>query len=177
MRRGNKYPPYRCDIINSVVLWLQYDVIIVPNEFKKVDLDIKIFSKNYRPVELKPRLSTSLQYSVQISTGLIDTGYTEYLQIGVHNASNAWTLLPSGTLICEIFALDYPTCTVEEFEAEFDNHGGDLSPYNLYIERLQDYVDYDKVAFEKLKEKLDKYPIEIVELKEMKLNCATCNQF
>jgi hypothetical protein len=136
-------------------------------------LDIKIFSKNYRPIELKPRLSTSLQYSVQISTGLIDTGFTEYLQIGVHNASNAWTVLPAGTLMCEIFAIEYPTRTVEEYEAEFDDHGGDLSPYNLYIERLLDYVDDDQVAFKKLTERLDQYPIEMFELKEWKLNCTS----
>jgi hypothetical protein len=120
----------------------------MPNEFKKVDLDVKLFSNCYYPVELKAYLNTCLHYSVQISTGMITADFREYLQIGVFNTSNETVTLPAGTFMCKIFVHNYPVRLRDEYECDFVDHGGDLDPYNLYIDRLEKYVDYDKEAFE-----------------------------
>jgi hypothetical protein len=54
---------------------------------KKIDLVLEVFSKNYNPVQLTPKLSTSLTYSLNKMTGLVDMHFKNYLQIGMHNLS------------------------------------------------------------------------------------------
>jgi hypothetical protein len=105
---------------------------------------------------------------VQISTGMITADFREYLQIGVYNASNEEVTLPAGTFMCEVFVHNYPVRLWDEYECDFVDHGGDLDPHNLYIDRLEKYVDYDKEAFELLKAKMDKYPREMPKIIEVK---------
>jgi hypothetical protein len=45
-----------------------------------------------------------------------------------------------------------------------------ISPFNLYIDRLTRYADRDKVLYAKIKEKLDKYPVEGPDFADIKCN-------
>jgi dUTPase len=160
LKKGSKYPPLRDCVTNSICLRTQEDITLQPNEYKKIELGIKIFSKNYNPVQLTPKLSTSLTYSLNIMTGLVNMHYRHYLQIGVHNLSTETVWIPAGVAICEIHQLKYPKRTVDEYKADFIDHGGELSPFNLYMDRLMSYAKGDRVLYEKIKQKLDKYPVE-----------------
>jgi dUTPase len=145
LRKGSKYPPLRDCVTNSICLRTQEDITLQPNEYKKIDLGLKIFSKNYNPVQLTPKLSTSLTYSLNIMTGLVNMHYRHYLQIGVHNLSTETVWLPAGLAVCEIHSLKYPKRTVDEYKADFIDHGGELSPFNLYIDRLMSYAKGEKI--------------------------------
>jgi dUTPase len=150
LKKDSKYPPLRDCVTNSLCLRTQEDITLRPNEYKKIDLGLKVFSKNYNPVQLTPKLSTSLTYSLNIMTGLVDMHYKNYLQIGIHNLSTETVWIPAGVAVCEIHSLKYPKRTVEKYESDFIDQGGELSPFNLYIDRLTNYADGDEILYNKI---------------------------
>jgi hypothetical protein len=85
-----------------------------------------------------------LTYSVNIMTGLVNMHYKNYLQIGIYNLSTDIVWIPAGTAVCEIHSLKYPKRTIDEYASDIFDHGGELSPFNLYIDRLMKYADRDE---------------------------------
>jgi dUTPase len=136
MKRHCKFRPEHDDVTHGINLKIQENEILEPNEFKKIDLGIKIFSNRCRPVHLTPKLTTCLKYSVQILTGLVDIGFSSYLQIGIFNCTNEIVRIPKGKEMCEIHCLEHPIKVIDEYESETIDHGGELEPNTLYIDRL-----------------------------------------
>jgi dUTPase len=169
-KKDSKYPPLRDCVTNSICLRTQEDITLRPNEYKKIDLGLKIFSKRYNPVQLTPKLSTRLTYSLNIMTGLVDMHYRNCLQIGIHNLSTETVWIPAGTAVCKIHSLKYLKRTIDEYELDIIDHGGELSPFNLYIDRLMKHADRDEILYAKIKEKLDKYPVEGPGFADIKCN-------
>jgi dUTPase len=160
MKQHCKFRPEHDDVTHGINLKIQENEILEPNEFKKVDLGIKIFSNRCRPVHLTPILTTCLKYSVQILTGLVDIGFSSYLQIGIFNCTNETIRIPKCTEMCEIHCLEHPIKVIDEYESETIDHGGELEPNTLYIDRLWRFAEGNKEVFKKTKERLDKYPVE-----------------
>jgi hypothetical protein len=171
LKDGCKYRPEHDDCTSGINLRLQETVSLEPNAFKKIDLGVKMFSNRCRPVQLTPKLDTCLKYSVHLMTGLVDVWFNHYTQIGIHNLSNERVTIPEGTSMCEVHCLEHPVKLIDEYESETIDHGGELDPNSLYIDRLWKFAEGDKEIFDETKERLDKYPIEgPVELEEIHCN-------
>jgi dUTPase len=98
LKDGCKYRPEHDDCTSGINLRLQQTVSLEPNEFKKIDLGIKMFSNRCRPIQLTPKLDTCLKYSVHLMTGLVDVWFNHYTQIGIHNLSNEKVTIPEGKM-------------------------------------------------------------------------------
>jgi hypothetical protein len=171
LKDGCKYRPEHDDCTSGINLRLQETVSLEPNKLRKIDLGVKMFSNRCRPVQLTPKLDTCLKYSVHLMTGLVDVWFNHYTQIGIHNLSNEKVTIPEGTSMCEVHCLEHPVKLIDEYESKTIDHGGELDPNSLYIDRLWKFAEGDKKIFDRLKEKLDKYPIEgPIELEEIHCN-------
>ncbi|RPH76321.1 MAG: hypothetical protein EHM77_09320, partial [Planctomycetaceae bacterium] len=111
-----QYMPRVCENSNGLDIPLQETVHFKPYELKKVNLGIKfIFPKNYCAL-LMNKSSARIKYNVQVQLGLIDVGYSDYVQTVLQNMTNSNISLPAGIAVAQLLLIK---SKIPEFSPEW----------------------------------------------------------
>ena len=97
--------PKICENSNGLDIPLQEDVHLKPHELKKINLKVKfIFPKHYCAL-LMNKSSARIKYNVQVQLGLIDVGYSDFVQMVVQNMTENDIILQAGTAVAQLLLL------------------------------------------------------------------------
>jgi dUTPase len=110
-----KFIPQICEKSNGLDIPLQEPLTLQPGELIKTDLQVRFqFPKHYCAL-LMNKSSARVKYQVQIQLGLIDVGYSDFLQTVIQNMSNETIYIPAGIALVQLLLIKskIPTFTKE----------------------------------------------------------------
>jgi dUTPase len=100
-----KFLPKICENSNGLDIPLQETLLLQPTELSKVNLKIRFqFPKHYCAL-LMNKSSARVKYNVQVQLGLIDVGFSDYLQIVVQNMSSEIIQINAGIAIAQLLLI------------------------------------------------------------------------
>lgn len=101
----SQYLPKICPDSNGLDLPFQEDVILQPHQVLKVDLGVQFQLPKHFCALLMNKSSARMKYNISVTLGLIDIGYTNFLQTVIQNMSNEKVVLPAGTAVAQLLLL------------------------------------------------------------------------
>jgi dUTPase len=111
------YLPNICSQSNGLDIPLQETVKLQPFELKKIDLKIKfILPKGYCAL-LMNKSSARIKYNIQVTLGLIDVSFTDYIKVVIQNMSSETIELQKGTSVAQLLVIP---SEIPKFEEKWD---------------------------------------------------------
>ena len=120
----SKYLPKICDQSNGIDVPLQEEIILQPNEIKKVKLGIRFLIPIKYCGLLMNKSSALIKYRIKVTLGLIDYGFNGELQTVLENSSNSITHVKAGTALCQLLVLPAETPMLDNKWKEPENTRG-----------------------------------------------------
>jgi len=128
-----KFKPKICEESNGIDLPFQESVTLQPNELKKVNLKVQFKLPKHHCALLMNKSSARLKYNIAVTLGLIDIGFTNFLQVVIQNMSNEKMTLPAGTAVAQLLVLpsqvptlDNSWSVIEQSRGSFGSTGQDF---------------------------------------------------
>jgi dUTPase len=97
--------PKICENSNGLDIPLQEKLFLHPAELSKVNLKIRFQLPKHYCGLLMNKSSARVKYNVQVQLGLIDVGFTDYLQIVVQNMSSEIIQINAGIAIAQLLLI------------------------------------------------------------------------
>jgi dUTPase len=175
MKPGSVYKPKICDLSNGLDLPLQEEVILLPNELKKVDLGIKLLiPKNYCAF-LMGKSSARVKYYIQVYLGLIDVGYRDYLQVVIQNMSMEKVVLGKGIAICQFLLIKSKIPSFELGWEELEDRGGSFGSTGQNFEKIPSesenfLVEENRNYFLEIQSTLDSLDPQNINVGDLRIN-------
>jgi len=105
MHSSAKFRPKICDQSNGIDLPFQEEIILRPNELRKVNLGIKVKLPYGHCALLINRSSARVKHGIHVQLGLIDIGFTDYLQVVIQNLNTEEVKLSEGMAVAQLLVM------------------------------------------------------------------------
>ena len=129
--------PKICDKSNGLDIPLQSNLYLQPGELAKVNLMVRFqFPKHYCAL-LMNKSSARIKYNIQIQLGLIDVGFSDFLQTVVQNMSSEPIRIPSGTALVQLLFLKSKIPTFEKAWPETEISRGSFGSTGQSFETIE----------------------------------------
>ena len=105
-------------------------------ELKKVNLKIKFqFPKKYCALLLN-KSSARIKYNISVQLGLIDVGYTNYVETVIQNMSPHPTQIPTGTAVAQLLLIKSKVPSFTNSWPHTDKNGGGFGSTGQTFEKI-----------------------------------------
>jgi len=153
MADNAKFRPKICDMSNGIDLPFQENILLRPNELKKVNLGVRFKLPKGHCALIMNKSSARISYYISVTLGLIDIGFTNYLQTVIQNMSDKDVVLTAGMAVAQLLVIPSHIPEIVDSWSEPDSSRGAFGSTGQNFENID-------VIIHKTKNTLPANPVE-----------------